>query len=182
MEAPKLPAEADRKNLKTMLPLVHVRHLTSEISVSGKKSNVQLEIERWPISSTTPIWKSYSDSLAQKWHTFPAAAATVVADVKPESKRLAAAAASKAKTDSNGKKKKPKKPSVAAAKQSALPIKLTGTMAVESNVLLKPFRVHHKLLSQVSRIEWQIYEQQPIRCVLYQGMGNDERIVAVIRA
>lgn len=54
VEAPKVPLESDRKHLKTSLPLLHVSHVKANVSVAGKRSNVQLELERWPISSITP--------------------------------------------------------------------------------------------------------------------------------
>lgn len=125
--------------------------------------------------------------MSQKWHKEAAAAAVARKNevkVEPLGAAAAAAAAENGKKDRKKNNDKKKKSVTAMMVNQAIssPSVHIGGSATETNVLLKPFRVHHKLLSQVSRMEWQIYEREPVRCVLYQGTGNEERIVAIIRA
>jgi hypothetical protein len=52
---------------------------------------------------------------------------------------------------------------------------------IEHRFSIKPLRVHHKLLAQLSKVEWHCNENQPLECRMFQGQGRDERLVATLQ-
>lgn len=89
-------------------------------------------------------------------------------------------AKAKPESKSNPKKKSPKITILDLNSVEGQPLRLPNVMTKQ--ICLKPFRALQKLLSQCSRLEWQLPldAREPLQCQLYQGTGSDERLVATV--